>query len=337
MTTAPSSPPAREQSDPSPAQPGPGQPDRDPSDAAVLAGQFRDLAVRTGRRAATRAEELTRRVSAPTRALLTAVRGQGITQGLRHLPQEGPVVLAVNHRHRLDARALAAALPRPLHIVSTTGLDSAVRSRRAGREPGRADDWQRALDVLAAGGVVAIFPEGAPSPDSDLHKGRDAAGRLVLAARAPVVPAVLDTRTAELVLGPALDFSRFDGLPVDRTLARGVTDQIMAAIADLGGLRYRDTYPTTARDQLRSATQKRRDQLRARAQQRRLAEQQVIEARQLADLAERRDLARLHREAEEWARTRAEQAAERDRRRNSGQPTGQPGEDERPQDAEDAS
>lgn len=285
---------------------------------AAFGRQARDLAVRAGRTALDHAGQLARRASTPARTFVTALRGQGQAQGLRHLPQEGATIIAVNHRHPLDARALVAALPRTVLVVSTTDLESAVLARRAGIEPGRRRDvWQVALDELDAGGVVAVFPEGAPSPDSNLHKGRDAVGRLVLAAQVPVVPAVLDTRAALLELGPALKFRRFDDLPADRTLARGVTDEIMGAIADLGRLRYVDTYPTTARDQLRSATHKRRDQLRARAQARRLAEQQTIEARQVADLEERRDLARLHRVAQEQARARAEQAAERDRQRRA--------------------
>ncbi|MGD8215999.1 lysophospholipid acyltransferase family protein [Aestuariimicrobium sp. Y1814] len=316
MTSPPPVPAGPDPGLPQPPAPNPDAPNQDTLAAvASAAGRVRDLAVSASRRAADQAGDLARRAAAPGRALLTALRGQGTTAGLRHLPQEGPVILAVNHRHVLDARALAAALPRPVHVVATADLEVATRARRAGHEPRRRDAWQQALDALAEGEVVAVFPEGAPSPDSDLHKGRDAVGRLVLAAGVTVVPAVLDTRAASLVFGPALDFSRFRGLPVERTLARGVTDETMAAIADLGGLRYRDTYPTTARDQLRSGTQKRRDQLRARAEQRRMTERRAIEARQLADLEERRDLARLHREAEEQARTRAEQAAERDRQR----------------------
>lgn len=293
------------------------------SGTAAFVEQARDLAVRSGRRAAEHAGQWVERASTPARVLVTALRGEGHTEGLRHLPQQGPVIVAVNHRHALDARALVAALPRPALVISTNDLESAIRLRRAGRKPRRGDAWQAALDELDRGGVVAVFPEGAPSPDTNLHKGRDGFGRLVLAAGAPVVPAVLTTRSALLVLGPAREFGRFDDLPADRTLARGVTDEVMGAIADLGRLRYLDTYPTTARDQLRSAAQKRRDQLRALAQTRRLAEQQAIEARQVADLEERRDLARLHREAEEQARTRAEQAAQRDWQRRALQVSGQ--------------
>lgn len=289
---------------------------------AALVEHVRELAMRTGRRAADRAGQWARRASAPARSLTVALRGEGQTQGLRHLPQEGPVIIAANHRHALDGRALTAALPRAALVVSTSDLESAVRARRAGRDP-RRDAWRTALEELDRGGVVAVFPEGAPSPDTDLHKGRDAVGRLVLAAHVPVVPAVLDTRSALLVLGPPLEFSRFDDLPANRTLARGVTDEVISAIADLGRLRYLDTYPTTARDQLRSAAQKRRDHLRSLAQARRLAEQRALESRQLADLEERRDLARLHRDAEEQARTRAEQAAERDRQRRTLQVPGQ--------------
>ena len=141
----------------------------------------------------------------------------------------------------------------------------------------------------------------------------------MLAAGVPVVPAALDTRSALLLLGPAMDFRRFEGLDADRTLARGVTDEIMGAIADLGALRYVDTYPTTAREQIRSDARRRMDERRDRSIERRLAERRAVEDRRAYLLEEQRDLAERHLQAEIEARLLSERAAERDRdRRRAG-------------------
>ncbi|MGA4507083.1 lysophospholipid acyltransferase family protein [Propionibacteriaceae bacterium G1746] len=277
--------------------------------------QARSTAARLGRVAADRASEFVTAASRPARQLVTSVRGHGEVAGLRHLPASGPALLVVNHSHPLDARALAAASPRPLRVVSVRALDADVRLLRGGGSPARSSAWRTALAELAGGGVVALFPEGDHAPDRSLHKGRDATGWLVLAAQVSVVPAVLDVRSSTLTLGPALDFGRHRGIPANRALARGVTDEIMATIADLGGLGYLDTFTTTARDQLRSAALKRRDAARARSAERRLAEQRALETRHAEAEAERRDLAQWHVEAEQAARDEARAAAERDQHR----------------------
>ena len=74
---------------------------------AALVEHVRELAMRTGRRAADRAGQWARRASAPARSLTVALRGEGQTQGLRHLPQEGPVIIAANRTRVPYAR------PRP--------------------------------------------------------------------------------------------------------------------------------------------------------------------------------------------------------------------------------
>ena len=262
-----------------------------------------------------------RRVREPLVDLRTALAGEGDIQHGARIPEAGPAIIVANHRHALDARALVAHLPRRAHVVDADRLDEAVRARRV-EDPSKRDTWSEALHALRAGDLVVVLPEGVPSPDEALHKGRVGVGWLVLAAQrigfVPVVPMGLDTRRAEIVVGHPLDFSRHADITPNRTIARGVTDEVMAAIADTAQLRYVDSHTTTAREQKRSAGRRRRDAMRAAAHTRRVRMETAAAERREAAEAERRDLAERSRQAAAEARAQALRAAQRDRSRIDG-------------------
>jgi putative membrane protein len=128
---------------------------------------------------------------------MAAGRLQTIVFGSEHVPRKGPVLLIARHYHHLfDGLALFAALQRPFHIVVTVDWiqDSLTRylmsfMTRLARWPVilRADAltqlqkpsvfsaadvfrYQRkglrdSIDILVAGGVLVIFPEGYPTID----------------------------------------------------------------------------------------------------------------------------------------------------------------------------
>src|SRR4029079_5528991 len=61
------------------------------------------------------------------------------------------------------------------------------------REGGRASEraLQSAAEVLRAGGVFGIYPEGTRTRDGLLHRGHTGVARLALRCNAPVVPRAL--------------------------------------------------------------------------------------------------------------------------------------------------
>lgn len=257
-----------------------------------------------------------RRAARPMREVRVSISGQGEVRGLHHVSPEGPAIVAASHHSLVDAWTLRAHLPRPVTALDVHELTEAVRHRRAGGAE-RRDAWRRAMDAVEAGGLVAVFPQGDPTADGAVHKGYDSVGWLVLAvqrvASVPVVPAALEAHGAALVLGEALDFSRFSDVAGERTIARAITDEITQAVADLGGWRYDDVHARTAHARSRGLRRQRRRQRRmellgwrdaqARQRERRLSEAQV----------ERADLARRAASAVDEARAAALRAAERDR------------------------
>lgn len=111
-------------------------------------------------------------------AAMTATRilarwlGRGLARveviGLDRLPAAGGVLLAVNHTALVDGPLVYGVLPRPaVFLIKAEAFRGPVGAllRRIGQIPVRRGTAERAplaaaLDTLAAGGVVGVFPEG---------------------------------------------------------------------------------------------------------------------------------------------------------------------------------
>lgn len=168
--------------------------------------------------------------------------------GLEHLPLAGPVILAANHRDNLDAFLLLHLVPRFVHFAArpdgfgTGGLCAIWR--RLGAFP--ADAWgiRHALNLLADGGAVALFPQGMISEDLDTTCG--AAGLLALHSGAPVVPiAIRGTEAVHLSslflgrerirvrFGAPVSFTRGGlSMPRSREVTHEILRHIHALLAD---------------------------------------------------------------------------------------------------------
>lgn len=241
-------------------------------------------------------------------------------EGLEQIPA-GAAILAANHVWAGDFGRIRAALDRPVRLADG-------RTGRLPRWRVPIDDPEHGEDagaVLGDGGLVVVFPEGAPSPDGDVHRGGTDVAWLALTARVPVVPvgivpAAAGPRVLEplarralgptVIIGEPLDFSRFWEIPalsyaLDGVLLRGVTDQVMGAIAALTGRTYVDTTPARAKELMADA---RRQSAWARAREYPTASQ-VRRAE-----AERREMLR-ERDEEDLARAVAEARARAHSRR----------------------
>ena len=201
----------------------------------------------------------------------------------KNVPRKGAVILASNHQSFIDSVFLPMVIRRRVTFVAkaeyfeswkTAWFFRAVGMIPLKREGGSASE--RALlaaeEVLKAGGVLGIYPEGTRSPDGRLYKGHTGVARLAMMCDAVVVP-VAQFGTAEVQpigvtvprffkrvrvkMGPSMRFSDFEGpssrRPASLTDGSGVaaagtlgaaatsgalrrfTDEIMTAIAALSG------------------------------------------------------------------------------------------------------
>ncbi|GAA0475088.1 lysophospholipid acyltransferase family protein [Streptomyces stramineus] len=115
--------------------------------------------------------------------------------GAWRVPVAGPVIMAVNHAHNLDGPMLMGTAPRPVHFLikkeAFVGpLDPFLRGigqlkvDRAGTDRTAITG---ALDVLAAGGVLGIFPEGSRG-EGDFASLRAGLAYFAVRSGAPIVP-----------------------------------------------------------------------------------------------------------------------------------------------------
>src|SRR5262249_52966123 len=125
-------------------------------------------------------------------------------EGLEHVPDEGPVIIASNHLSFGDSIFMPLSVKRKVTFPAKseyftgrgvkgwfvkmffvgTGQVSIDRSGgRAALEVG--------LRILREGGIFGIYPEGTRSPDGRLYRGKTGVARLALESGAPVVPVAM--------------------------------------------------------------------------------------------------------------------------------------------------
>jgi len=200
---------------------------------------------------------------------LTHLLGRRRFEGLEHIPEAGPVLVACNHISYLDPIYTAVFLhrrgriPRFLakqdlwrvpvlgRVMAGTGQ---IPVRRGGIEAG--ESLRDAEQALEQGKAVLIYPEGTVTRDPDhwpmaAHTG---VARLALRSDVPVVPVVqwgtqriydhygrrfrpLPRTNVTVRAGPPIDLADFRAdarrRDVDRSLLREVTDRVMGQIRDL--------------------------------------------------------------------------------------------------------
>ncbi|MCH0565603.1 MULTISPECIES: 1-acyl-sn-glycerol-3-phosphate acyltransferase [unclassified Streptomyces] len=199
-------------------------------------------------------------------------------EGAEHIPGDGPVILAGNHLTFIDSMILPLVCDRQVLFIGKdeyvtgkglkgrlmawffTGVGMIPVDRDGGR--GGVAALMTGRRVLEEGRVFGIYPEGTRSPDGRLYRGRTGIARLTLMTGAPVVPfAMIGTDKIQpggsgmprphkvtVRFGPAMEFSRYEGMDRDRYVLRAVTDSVMTEVMRLSGQEYVDMYASKAKE-----------------------------------------------------------------------------------------
>jgi 1-acyl-sn-glycerol-3-phosphate acyltransferase len=202
--------------------------------------------------------------------------------GLENVPVRGGAIIASNHLSFSDSFFAPLVIPgRKVTFMAKAeyftrrgvkGWFSRVFFKSIGqlsvdRSGGKASaaGLRTGLEVLQAGELLGIYPEGTRSPDGRLYRGRTGIARMVLEASVPVIPcAMVNTDRLqppgqvvpkivrpEVRFGKPLDFSRYAGMESDRLVLRAITDEIMYELMRLSGQQYVDIYATKAKEELK--------------------------------------------------------------------------------------
>lgn len=197
--------------------------------------------------------------------VICAALGRVEITGLDRIPDQGPVILAVNHTSALDGVLLFGRVRRPVSfLVKAEAFEPAgglagriliraaqlpVRRHRIDPAPVRL-----ALDLLDRGGVIGMCPEGSRG-DGRVRQARPGVGYLALRSGAVVVPvavhgavamthrAHLRRPTVRVVVGAPLVLERAAPGPLNRASWLAGTEQIRHRLAEL----VRTTQPEPGR------------------------------------------------------------------------------------------
>ena len=185
--------------------------------------------------------------------------------GVENVPLEGPALLMINHIAFVDPIVVMGCMPRnvvPMAKIEAyhypiigifPGLWAAIPVRRG---EGDRHALRRAKDVLEAGEIVLVAPEGTRSPA--LQSGKEGVAFLAYHTDTPILPVAVDgtvgfpalypfgwNRPGAVVrVGAPFRFKRQPRRP-DRAMLRKMTDEAMYVLASMLPAERRGVYGET--------------------------------------------------------------------------------------------
>ena len=201
--------------------------------------------------------------------------------GLRHVPSNGPVIIASNHLSFSDSIFMPLVVPRSVTFLAKSeyftspgikGFIKKITFIALGQVPVDRSGGKRSeaalltgLKLLRDNHCIGIYPEGTRSPDGRLYKGRTGIARMAIESGAPIIPVAMfntaeiqptgqvvpKVRRVEMVFGEPMYFT---GDSTDQAVLRAATNQLMEKIAELSKQEYvPNMYASEAKDAIKNS------------------------------------------------------------------------------------
>lgn len=182
---------------------------------------------------------------------------------LDRIPATGPSILVANHHSALDPLFMALTVWDACRVPRFLAKASIWKSRAVGyvmtatgqipvdRGMSATSAVHAAAQLVENGSTLVVYPEGTLTRDPGLWpmRGKTGAARIALESGVPVYPVahwgihrilppygkpnLFPRKKVEIIVGEALDLSRWQGLPVDGKVLAEVTEYFMDAITAL--------------------------------------------------------------------------------------------------------
>lgn len=178
------------------------------------------------------------------------------TEGIEHIPTEGPALLAANHVSFADAVVIMGASPRPIRFVMDYRIFripvlsfifrhcGAIPIASAKEDPVMMEKaFAEVATALENGELVGIFPEGGITRDGEVQVFRSGISRILAANPVPVVPLALSGLWGSF-------FSRVDGHAMKTPFRRGLFSSIVLRAG--APLAAAEVTPAQLREQVRA-------------------------------------------------------------------------------------
>lgn len=187
-------------------------------------------------------------------------------EGLGNIPGQGGAVITANHASYLDhyiiGTTIVMKIKRPVYFLAKKEhfenpfqkiWHKHLKAIPLDREKGGKEAMARAEELLKAGHLVMIYPEGTRTLTGEMLRGRLGAARLALAAQVPIVPIGLSNtykilpkgksvprlgERTDMIVGKPMYFEQFYGNSNKQTQQKVIT-AVMRRIAELAGTEYK--------------------------------------------------------------------------------------------------
>lgn len=173
--------------------------------------------------------------------------------GAEKVPQEGPLIIAANHRRYADPVLICMAAPRRIQWMGKKELFVFPFGKfffflgtfPVDRQKGGRAALRTALDLLAEGWALGIFPEGTRRKGYDpAHTPKSGIGMLAIRGSAPILPVFVGKipDPLERLRGARLHVNIGEPITIDNTGSGGraykkVAGEVLRRIYSLGGER----------------------------------------------------------------------------------------------------